>query len=514
MRLNERSRILVELPMLLFLRIAGGDGGMTAREMETFDGLLANRDWCGSSLIAKALERTAREKAALWRQYVSGEFRPTIDRAAADLDTVFSTARPEERNAIERDLVVFCAALVKAAGAGAGLFSTDMKADRERAALIELIKRPSARIKAQSETKAAAAKSPVSSDAAPISVDDLWRGGKVRLRCLHVVDETADVKTFHFRAEPPRVFRYRPGQFLTFEFPFEGRTLRRSYSISSSPSRPYTVAITVKRVEGGVISNWLHDNLRPGDELFADGPNGKFTYAGEDRSPLLLISGGSGVTPLMSMTRWLYDTAPDSDVDFLHFARTPKDLIFERELRLIEGHMPNFRCRFVCSRTQPEDGFDGPTGRISADLLKTMVPDYANRRIMLCGPVPFMATAQDILKSVNFDMSRFAQESFGGAPRAARPLAEKSSTSVKVRFAVSKVEAQCAASDYLLDVALEKGIEVSFSCRAGQCGSCKTSVLEGAPEHDHADALGADDVESGRILLCQARPQGDVTLDL
>ena len=96
-RLNEKSHVLVELPMLLFLRIADGDGKMTAREMERFDGLLAKRDWCRSRVLKQSLANTEAGKAELWREYVAGDFRVTIDRAAADLDTVFTSAPPDER---------------------------------------------------------------------------------------------------------------------------------------------------------------------------------------------------------------------------------------------------------------------------------------------------------------------------------------------------------------------------------------------------------------------------------
>jgi ferredoxin-NADP reductase len=519
-RLNEKSHVLVELPMLLFLRIADGDGKMTAREMERFDALLAKREWCRSKVLKQSLANTEAGKAELWREYVAGDFRVTIDRAAADLDTVFGSAPPEEREGLERDLEYFCGELLKAARAGPGFLGVDAAAAREKVALAELIHRPSTRAAmqatARSESGVAAAAASASSPLRlfdDFNADMIWRRGKLRLRCVHIVEETPDVKTFHFVAEPPKWFVYRPGQFLTLELRLDGKTLRRSYTISSSPSRPHMLSFTVKRVERGLVSNWLHDELRVGDSVFADGPNGKFGFTGEEAGPYLFISGGSGITPVMAMSRWLHDTAPDADIRFLHFARTPKDLVFEHELRVMETRMPGFRCAFVCTRAVAGQGWTGSTGHVSLDLLRSLIPDFESRRIYLCGPVPFMSTTREILEDAGFDMSRFSQESFGGAPRPAKPMDAGASAPAKVTFSASKIVVNCRTTDYLLDVALDNAIDVSFSCRAGQCGTCKATLLEGLVEQDNTDALSGKDVKSGVILLCQSRPKGDVVLD-
>jgi ferredoxin-NADP reductase len=335
------------------------------------------------------------------------------------------------------------------------------------------------------------------------------------------------VRTFQFTADPAKLFAFRPGQFLTFEFPIDGKTLRRSYSIASSPSRPYTIEVTIKRVDGGRISNWMHDNMTPGASLYATGPFGKFVCPSERDIPLLFLSGGSGATPVMSMTRWLADTAPGADVVFLHFARSPSDVLFHSELAALERRMPRLRNLFVCSRVEPSENWRGPTGRVSADLLRELAPDFAGRRVMLCGPIGFMQSAETALRALQFDMSRFEQESFGGPPRpvtitpstasvasTAEPTVIMPAPMVKVRFAASMIEAKAARADYLLDVALEKGVDIPYSCRAGQCGSCKATLIEGKVEQNCVDGLKADDVANGMILLCQTRPRGDVTLDL
>ncbi len=514
-RLTERSRALVELPMLLFLRVADADGKMTAREMDRFDALVEKPNWCRSALLRQALANTQAEKSGLWKQYAAGEFRVSIDRAAAELDTVFGLAPAAERDNLERDFDYFCNEILKAARAAAG-FSGDPGATRESASLRDLISRPSARAAAQATVRPDSAASEQTSRPAAglldqVDTDAIWRRGKLPLRCVHIIEETHNVKTFQFVAEPAKLFSYRPGQFLTLELPVDGKVLRRSYSISTSPSRPHSLSLTVKRVEAGLASNWLHDKLQVGARLFADGPNGKFTCTGEESGPYLFISGGSGITPLFAMSRWLHDTAPDIDVCFLHYAQSPKDFIFERELRLMESHRSTFRCIFVCTSEDKE--WEGPKGRISGESLRTLVPDFMTRRVYLCGPVPFMATAREILEKGGFDMSRFLQESFGGAPRAVKPADPNSTAPAKATFILSKITVDCQSTDYLLDIALKEGIDVSFSCRAGQCGTCKTTLLKGSVEQDCTDCLSSEELKNGIILLCQSRPRGEAVID-
>jgi glycine betaine catabolism B len=519
-RLTEKSRVVVELPMMMFLRLADGDGKMTAREMERFDELLASRDWCHSPLLQRSLANTEAEKAELWKQYTAGELRAGVDQVAASLDTILGSLAPEERPDVEHDLVQFSREILKAARAEAGLFHGDAEAKATFDTLLDLIKRPSARAAAQAKAKPAVETKPAAPNLCTLLTGDLsaemfCRPGKLPVRCVQVIDETHDVKTFRFVADPPKLFRYYPGQFVTFEIPIDGNIVRRSYTISATPSRPHAVSVTVKRVENGQISNWLHDNLRPGSTLFLNGPNGTFTCIPDDAGPFLFLSGGSGITPVMSMSRWLSDTTPDADILFLHFARSPDDLIFAHELQLMERNLPGFRCQFVCSQAGEGSGWTGPTGRISPESLTQLVPDLKSRSVYLCGPVPFMDAARGMLEQLGFDMTRFHQEIFGGVPRRDPGAAEaQAGTLAKLVFSHSKIEFDCKGSDYILDIALDHGLDVAYSCRAGQCGTCKVTLLEGSVEHDCKNALTPDDEKEGHILACQARPIGRVVLDL
>jgi ferredoxin-NADP reductase len=511
------SRALVALPMMIFLRLTDGDGKMTAREMERFDALLRQPSWCRSPLLRRSIARTEAEKAQLWRQYVEGALPTQTRHVAGALEAVLGAAPADERADLERDLLHFARELRDAANGAAGFLRTDARAEAAFRTLSDLIRRPSARKVRLPPTDARPAPDATRRTGTALllsapGTDPFWRGGRIHLRCVHVADETHDTRTFHFASDPPTLFRHRPGQFLTLEVPLDGETVRRTYTISSSPSRPYTLAITVKRVEGGRVSNWLHAHLKPGVQLHAEGPSGKFTCADREGGPYLLVSGGSGITPVMSMARWLCDTDPASDIAFVYAARTPDDLVFERELRLMERHCPGFRYHPVCSRPEPNGSWTGRTGRITSELLAEIVPDLARRAVYLCGPVPFMQSVRDGLARLNFDMARFAQESFGGVPREPKATEAEAGAAATVVFAASGIEVDCKGSDYILDLGLSNGVKVAYACRAGQCGSCKVALIEGSVVHDCADALTADDLDV--VLPCQARPVGRVVLDL
>jgi len=198
--------------------------------------------------------------------------------------------------------------------------------------------------------------------------DDEW------LECVRVRDETHDVRSFVFRPVEPRSFRYRPGQFITLSLDIDGERVNRCYTLCSSPTKPDTLTITVKRVPGGRVSNWLHERVRPGTRLSAAGPSGSFCFPpGPVNVPArgqLYLSGGSGITPLMSMSRAWSDLGLDADVQFIHAARTPQDIVFDDELKVLARSLPRWRAVMVCESRGNTPGYNGLLGRLSLPLLQ------------------------------------------------------------------------------------------------------------------------------------------------
>ena len=345
--------------------------------------------------------------------------------------------------------------------------------------------------------------------------------GDETLVCTHVRAETHDVKSFLFRTVTPKLFRFRPGQFITLELEIDGQPINRCYTLSSAPTRPDTVSITVKRKIGGIVSNWLHDNLKPGVEIKALGPAGDFSCTNHPAAKYLFLSGGSGVTPLMSMSRTHYDLGEDKDIVFVHSARSPRDIIFRRELAMMANGMAHFRTAFVCEQTGDEPGWGAPTGYLTLPLFKSIAPDFAQREIFCCGPEPYMAAVRAMLKDAAFDMAHYHEESFS-FERQGVPIAEVDAKTVpaaapgasfQIEFTRSGRTIECGPDQFILDAARAAGMRLPFSCAKGMCGTCKSKKLSGDVVMAHNGGIRQREIDAGLILPCCSKPLSNVTLE-
>jgi glycine betaine catabolism B len=340
-----------------------------------------------------------------------------------------------------------------------------------------------------------------------------------RLFCVAVFDETHDVRTFVFSAPSGRHFAYRPGQFLTFEFDIGRDVVSRCYSLASSPLRPLTASITVKRVPGGPVSNWLHDNLRPGMAVRARGPMGDFSCDHFPASRYLFVSGGSGVTPLMSMSRAFADRAGPVDIVFLHAARTPGDVIFRHELALISRRLTGFRVIFLPEARDGEPEWTGPIGRIDTALLKALVPDVGDRTVFCCGPATFMAAVHAACRDLGVAASNYHHETFDFAAlqeeqSAARdPAVEDPAKRFAVTFTRLKRTIAVRADETVLKAARDAGIRLPSSCASGLCGTCKTRRISGEVEMSHKGGIRQREIDMGFFLPCCSRPSSDLVLE-
>lgn len=346
------------------------------------------------------------------------------------------------------------------------------------------------------------------------------------LTCARVVDETHDVKSFEFRVGDGTPVRFEPGQFMTVSANVQGLVVQRCYTISSPPTRPYLLSITVKRVPGGTMSNWLHDNMLPGSQLRAYGPSGSFTpTAAPAAKKSLYLSAGSGVTPLMSMTRASIDLGLDRDIVFVHSARTPADIVFRKELERLVALSPRLRTFFLCEGIGDESDWPGPIGRLTLQQLSEWVPDYAEREVFTCGPAGYMKAAQTLLREGGHDPARYHQESFDfSAGAAAADTAETAETTAAtsdasretftVKLSRSSKTFTMSASETVLAAAKKAGVAIPSSCSQGICGTCKTKVLEGDVDMKHNGGIRDREIQKGFRLLCCSRPTSDLVLEL
>ncbi|MGV8853912.1 MAG: 2Fe-2S iron-sulfur cluster-binding protein [Devosia sp.] len=355
--------------------------------------------------------------------------------------------------------------------------------------------------------------------------DELWDSeNDDALICQAVRQETHDVRTFVLRPVIPRRIRFQPGQFMTYAFEIGGETLHRCYTISSAPSRPDCISITVKRVPGGPVSNWLHDNLKPGMQLKALGPMGAFTCYAHPAPRYLFLSGGSGVTPLMSMARTFHDLGEQEDIVFVHSARTPADVIFGEELELMSRMSDKFRFVPVVEGVTPLAPFIGLRGRISSTMLEMITPDYLTREVFVCGPAPYMAAVREQLARAGFDMNKYHEESFNFD---ALPAADKSDVvlgeamleaapdvkTYKVEFSKTRRAISVPENMTVLEAAKRAGMRLPSSCTQGLCGTCKSKKLSGTVDMHHQGGIRQREIDAGMVLLCCSRPTSDLVIE-
>ncbi|WP_442772283.1 2Fe-2S iron-sulfur cluster-binding protein [Paenirhodobacter enshiensis] len=338
------------------------------------------------------------------------------------------------------------------------------------------------------------------------------------LECVMVVPETADSATFTFRAPSGAWFDYEPGQFVTLDLPVPGGNVQRSYTISSSPSRPLSISITVKAQAASIGTRWMLDRLKPGMRIKAWGPTGAFTSHRHPAQKYLFISAGSGITPMMSMTTWAWDSGVPPDIVFVHAARTPADIIFRERLELMAARVPGVQLRFTVSRPDAFSAWPGYMGRLNQIMLGLMAPDYLDREVFCCGPDAFMTSVREMLAALGYDMSRYHQESFG-APVGEESdvpadIAPEEGASAEVVFADSGISTPCAETDTILAVAKRSGLNIPSGCTFGLCGTCKIKKVSGEVHMVHNGGISDEDIEEGYILACCSNPLGRVEVEV
>jgi ferredoxin-NADP reductase len=241
----------------------------------------------------------------------------------------------------------------------------------------------------------------------------------------------------------------------------------------------------------------------------------------------LYLSGGSGITPLMSMSRAWVDLGLDADVQFIHAARTPQDIAFADELNLLARALPRWRVTVLCETRGSTPGYSGLLGRLTLPVLRSQVPDLLDREVWCCGPGPFMAAVRAMLTEAGFDMARYHEESFSfesQAPNGASAADDSSQAEADApngtdgqRFAItlkSRGERfECGADETLLKAAQRAGLRWPFSCSSGVCGTCRTRKVTGDVEMNHGGGLRPREVAQGWILPCCSKPLSDMELE-
>ncbi|MGH9822380.1 MAG: photosystem P840 reaction-center cytochrome c-551 [Blastocatellia bacterium] len=323
--------------------------------------------------------------------------------------------------------------------------------------------------------------------------------------------ETHDSSTFRFRLPQFGRLNSKPGQFLTFNWLLNGQKVTRSYSISSSPTQAGYLEITVKKQQQGLVSAFLNDQARPGLTVEAHGPSGRFWFDEARHNRVALIAGGSGITPMMSILRYIDDLCLDVEAALFYSVRTQEDVIFDGELKALESRLPRFRGVIIVTGSDPE--WQGPSGYLTRELIGQHLADPQHFTFFLCGPPPFMEHVKGVLSDMGINPDRILQESFGGKPKQTKPVPSVESTEAVVNFAKSRTTCTMNPGESLLEAAERSGVSIASSCRQGQCGTCATRMLDGEVTMDCEDGLDSELRGRRYILTCVGHALGDVKLD-
>jgi len=346
--------------------------------------------------------------------------------------------------------------------------------------------------------------------------------------------ETETITSFYLKPEdgdslPP----YMPGQFLTFRLnmPEHPTPVMRTYSLSDSPNHQDYYRVSIKRLPApeeppglpaGLSSNYFHDHVQPGTRLCVNAPRGKFYLDPNDNTPVVLLSGGVGITPMISMLNAIIESGSRRPVWFVHGARHGREHAMASHTRRMAAENDNLNVHVSFSQPRPEDseGRDYDSrGHVNIELLKQMLPPAAYD-FYLCGPTPFMKSLYNGLLNGGVAETRIHYEFFGpvselkeGTEAASKEAAvSKSLAEVDVSFAKAGLTARWDPTlESILDLAEAQGLRPAFSCRTGICHTCSSKLIEGEVEYV-TEPLDLPD--PGCVLICCSKPKTNLVIEV
>jgi len=341
------------------------------------------------------------------------------------------------------------------------------------------------------------------------------------LKVKEIKQETKDTVTIHFKQPLFKKVKYTAGQFLTLIVPINGKKERRSYSMSSAPNLDNYISVTVKRVKGGLVSNYLNDHLKAGDSLEVMEPMGHFTLV-PDKSKkrhIVLFGAGSGITPLMSILKSVLFFEPKSIVSLLYGNRHEGSIIFRKELDELQQKFGE-RLNIVHSLTEFDSHWQGYKGRI--DRTKTvnffnLLPkfDWSQTEVFMCGPQGMMDEVKEGLKILKCPPAQIHHESFFSAPSEESTPGNYETQTVTIHLDGATHKVVVPPDKSILDAALDEGLDMPFSCQNGLCTACRGKCLSGKVVMTEGDGLSQDEINEGYVLTCVGRPASpDVEVEI
>jgi len=309
---------------------------------------------------------------------------------------------------------------------------------------------------------------------------------------------------------------YLPGQYVTIKVLIEGVTHYRTYSLSSTPRLDRFLSLTIKRVAGGKVSNYLNDYAEKGQLLEFLRPGGNFLLktATSEKRRIILIGGGSGITPLMSMLRAVLYHEPYSRVSLLYASRKREDTIFRQRLESLQAKFPDrLQLRiWLSSETLPIQSDIYQAGRMQAEdiqqLLNATQQDALPQSFFLCGPAGLMQMAEQTLLKADIQPASIAKEKFvvDEEIRTNQQALDGPTHTVEIIFGEETHHIKVPPGTTILQAAQAQGVDLPYSCRRGICAACMSRLLDGQVDMDNPEALLEFEKVNGKVLTCQAHP--------
>ncbi|TAH22218.1 MAG: ferredoxin--NADP reductase [Cytophagales bacterium] len=340
------------------------------------------------------------------------------------------------------------------------------------------------------------------------------------LKVKDITKETLDTITVHLKQPLFSKIKYKAGQFLTVVVPIEGKSVRRAYSLSSAPNIDETLSITIKRVENGLVSNYVNDHLKVDDKMEIIEPMGNF-FVEPDKNlarHIVLFGAGSGITPLMSIAKSILAFEPKSIVSLVYGNRNSNTIIFKSKIEEMQKKYGE-RFNVVHVLSQAENDWVGYKGRIDKTIainVLNLLPkfDKDKTEYFICGPEGMTKEVENALKNLQVPKERIHHESFiSSASSEAKEEAKKggSSTEREITILLDNEEYRVKVSDKktILEAGLDAGLDMPYSCQSGLCTACRGRRKSGEIKMDEDEGLSALEIKDGYILACVSHPLTD-----
>jgi ring-1,2-phenylacetyl-CoA epoxidase subunit PaaE len=343
------------------------------------------------------------------------------------------------------------------------------------------------------------------------------------LAIAEIVEETADARSFRFEVPPElgAAFRFRPGQHLTLRAEIGGEEVRRNYSLCVAPGEG-ELKVTVKRIAGGLFSNWANDSLKPGDRIDVMEPHGSFTwdFSGEAANHYAAFAGGSGITPVMSLLKTAMIEEPRSRFTLFYGNRDSQSVIFLDELaRLKNRFMDRLQVHhFLAEEAEDIDLFNGMLDRSKCgEVLEYLLDPAEAAAFFICGPGPMMDAAEEALleRGVAADKVHLERFTADRPPEALQAQLDALSREAQGLTMTVTLDGRTrrvpfsAAAGNILDSARLAGLPAPFACKAGVCATCRARVVAGRVEMAARYGLTDEEIAAGYVLTCQSVPKGE-----